>query len=376
MEKVLGFPISGKNDETFLLEVKSNGSRPLDLKLIGSESSAVFLLKLRHKKINEYKASSGNCADEEWEQILISTFVDLKPVVDLEIKAEVSADNTSVALSFRKNIHGITQRLGSIQLGDADVEISPFDWCVSALASRRQVADELATANAKIVDLKDAVAKLKAQLDDFITSKEEDENLMLEKFRDLLNEKKVKIRQQQRLLAAAKVDPEKVAKLGGHNDGTQSKRSAGSSRPGKRKVQVKEEDEDDEDEDVIAVDKMDVDQEDDDDNATTSGSDQAKETEEEEQQASTEHDTASNSDSEDDAPPPRTTKTRSRPEPSSKSTKGRKQRAPSHGSFDSSDDNAMKPPNPGLPIMKSKKAVSPPKPVADDETPSDDDDEL
>jgi hypothetical protein len=42
---VLRFPISGQEDGSFLLEVSSNGSRPLDLKLMGSESTAVFFAK-------------------------------------------------------------------------------------------------------------------------------------------------------------------------------------------------------------------------------------------------------------------------------------------------------------------------------------------
>jgi hypothetical protein len=44
---VLRFPIAGQEDGSFLLEVSSNGSRPLDLKLIGSESTAVYLVKCK-----------------------------------------------------------------------------------------------------------------------------------------------------------------------------------------------------------------------------------------------------------------------------------------------------------------------------------------
>lgn len=64
-----------------------------------------------------------------------------------------------------------------------------------------------------VVDLKvqvkseqHTIAKLNAQLDDFIKTKNDTETAMLQQFMQLLNEKKRKIRDQSRLLAGAKVD--------------------------------------------------------------------------------------------------------------------------------------------------------------------------
>lgn len=51
--------------------------------------------------------------------------------------------------------------------------------------------------------LEKEVEDLQTQLNEFIDAKKADEAGLMEKFRDLLNEKKVKIREQQRLLAAA-----------------------------------------------------------------------------------------------------------------------------------------------------------------------------
>ena len=48
-----------------------------------------------------------------------------------------------------------------------------------------------------------AVDQLRSQLEELIRAKDEDETALLKKFRDLLNEKKVKIREQQRVLAAS-----------------------------------------------------------------------------------------------------------------------------------------------------------------------------
>ncbi|KAI0116364.1 hypothetical protein GGR51DRAFT_501108 [Nemania sp. FL0031] len=385
---VLRFPVSGQENDSFLLEISSNGSRPLDLKLIGSESTAVFLVKLRQKKIDEYKASPSQCSDEEWEQILTSTFVDLKPVPDIEIRADVQSDGASVTLSFRKNIQGITQRLGSIKLDEnGKTEISPFDWCVSAITSRTKVMDELAAAAAKIESLENSINDLKAQLDDFIIAKEEDETQMLEKFRDLLNEKKLKIRQQHRLLAAAKADPKKFTNIGGV-DGQYAHRDAGPSRSGKRKAQIKVEEEDESD----GFEKMDIDKAGGDVNASDNDQPGSGSDVDENQQLSTDDDddaTATDLDTDDEPPTVAEVKRKGR-SPSSRITKpkaststqtARASRTSSQKQMDvvsDSEGEDQKPPPPRiLPFMKTKKTAPPPEPADDDdETPSDDDSEL
>ncbi|KAI1506197.1 hypothetical protein F5X99DRAFT_404244 [Biscogniauxia marginata] len=355
---LLRFPVSGQNDSSFLLEVSSNGSRPLDLKLVGSESSTVFVIKLRHKKIGDYKAANSPCTDEEWERILTSILVDQQPVPDVEVRADIQSDNSSVALSFRKNIQGIIQRLGSIKLIDETdkAEISLFDWCVCAIAARTKVAEDLAAASTNIKSLENSVNELKGQLDELIKAKDENETQVLEKFRDLLNAKKVKIRQQQRLLAAASIDPEKLANVGASQN-TQA-RAAAASRSAKRKA-IKEEPESSDD----GFEKMDVE---DDDTASAlldPGSD--------EEQATPEDETPSeaNSDSEPAPPPPKSKKSAAaarrvtRAEPPKESA-----------TSDVSEDNdEAPPPRRNLPFMKGKKgAPSPPKPADDEETESDD----
>lgn len=63
--------------------------------------------------------------------------------------------------------------------------------------------------NTKYQTQADIIKKLNEQLEDLIRAKQEHETLLLEKFQALLNAKKLKIRDQQRLLAGAKVDPQK-----------------------------------------------------------------------------------------------------------------------------------------------------------------------
>ncbi|KAI1269338.1 hypothetical protein F5Y18DRAFT_95916 [Xylariaceae sp. FL1019] len=370
---VLHFPVVGQDDGHFVLQVSSNGRGPLDLKLIGSEGAAVFSHKVRHKKIDDYRNSSGHCTEEEWEQILLSTLVNAKPVPDIEARAEVAKDGTSVTLSFRKNIQGITQRLGSIRLKEQntdETEISPFDWCVSALQTRSKVTEELATANATIGTLEDSIKELKAHLEDLITSKAEDETILIEKFQDLLNEKKAKIRQQQRLLAAAKVDTSQLASVGksSHDAADEESDSPGPSRSRKRKAEAKVESDTD-----AELDQMDID----DIRGSSSGklNTQNADDDAEDDTEDDATESAPDTESEDEAPRARG-KAASPPGRKTKTTKPSVPVA-AHDSSDESDGSAEpSPPKRTLPVARGKKAVSPPKSADGDETPSDDDDEL
>ncbi|KAI2783078.1 hypothetical protein F4815DRAFT_491712 [Daldinia loculata] len=355
---ILRFPISGKeSDRYFLLAVSSNGSRLLDLKLVGSESTAVFTTKLRHKRVGDYKASSGPCSHEEWEEILVSTFVNQQPVPDIEIRADAHSDGTSVSISFRKNIQGITQRLGSIKLEeDEKTEISPFDWCISALGAREKVAEDLAAANLKIQSLEGSLAELKGQLDELIKAKDEDETQLLEKFRDLINEKKVKIRQQQRLLASASIDPEKLANVNGFQ--ITRKHVPESSRASKRKVKEEEESSDD------GFEKMDVEE---------GGNENAQADVEEDRGDTTAGETASGADTDEEPVPPPVKSQRNRATVPTRNTRASTSVEGNSQSEASQEESKPLPPPRSLPFMKNKKPAAPAqKPVDDEETESDD----
>lgn len=58
-------------------------------------------------------------------------------------------------------------------------------------------------------EAEDTIAKLSQQLADLMEAKSQHENQLLANFAQLLNEKKLKIRNQQRLLASATADPTK-----------------------------------------------------------------------------------------------------------------------------------------------------------------------
>jgi methionyl-tRNA synthetase len=97
--------------------------------------------------------------------------------------------------------------LGEIVLPEDDeFEFEPVAWTQTAAIAHAQALQQLADLRARVSSEKDTIAKLNAQLDDFIKTKNETETAMLQQFMELLNEKKRKIRDQSRLLAGAKVD--------------------------------------------------------------------------------------------------------------------------------------------------------------------------
>jgi hypothetical protein len=108
---------------------------------------------------------------------------------------------------------------------------------------------------AKSQRLENEATQLRAQLGELIEAKKAGESELMEKFRDLLNEKKVKIREQQRVLATASVDPEKLATSQAPSQKEAKRHTPGPSRASKRKATAAPVNESDDD----AFEAMDVD---------------------------------------------------------------------------------------------------------------------
>lgn len=127
------------------------------------------------------------------------------------------------------------------------------DWCNTALLAKKQIEADLRSATSKAEELDNAVKELKDQLEELIEAKKADESELLVKFRDLLNEKKVKIREQQRLLLANNVEPPETGAV--HSPRrvarqTEKGHMPKPSRSGKRKAAEPEPDDDEEEEPV------------------------------------------------------------------------------------------------------------------------------
>lgn len=141
------------------------------------------------------------------------------------------------------------QKVGTIVLPQndkADDEFDGFEWCGLALEATNTSSHELLSLKNKVKEQDEAIRKLEASFKDLLKTKTDQEDELLQKFAALLNEKKLKIRDQQRLLASSNVDPRKLAAV----EATREPRSRAVdiSRAGKRKadrkVEVEEEDSD------------------------------------------------------------------------------------------------------------------------------------
>jgi hypothetical protein len=129
-----------------------------------------------------------------------------------------------------------------ILLKDEKKEIDPLDWARVAARATVAAKDEFADLQTRLSTQQTSIDKLHAQLADLVKAKEENDNAMLQKFAELLNEKKLKIRDQQRLLATAKVDPKAAAKVQATREDSTTRstsRKPGPSRMSKRKANWK-----------------------------------------------------------------------------------------------------------------------------------------
>jgi prefoldin subunit 5 len=68
---------------------------------------------------------------------------------------------------------------------------------------------QISTLSTQLQAAEKSIKDLQTRLDDLVQSKKEHENMLLGSFAQVLNEKKLKIRNQQRLLASANVDSDK-----------------------------------------------------------------------------------------------------------------------------------------------------------------------
>ncbi|KAF4441914.1 hypothetical protein F53441_11874 [Fusarium austroafricanum] len=215
--RVLRFPRSDDNSAFVLLQVTPRGSKRLDLKLVGTEGEAPYVASCKsfHSPLTSQSRRPWvvslrvkNCpaSESEWQQILEDLFQQ-NPLPDIQATATIQSEK-SISITIRKEIQGITQRLGAITLDhDPDEAIELFEWCGTAVESSASSKQAVAELTIKSSESEAAVTQLQSQLEELIKAKDEDETALLRKFRDLLNEKKIKIREQQQALTSLATNP-------------------------------------------------------------------------------------------------------------------------------------------------------------------------
>ncbi|KAG6115421.1 hypothetical protein E4U13_002770 [Claviceps humidiphila] len=204
-EKVLKIPRTDQDAAFVLVHVATKGSKPLDLKLVGTEGAAPYTCSLKHDRVSSLRVPNSPVSEKEWQNILISVF-EQELLSDIQATATVRSES-SISLTIRKQVQGITQRLGDISLRyETNETIELFDWCGISADALTQSQQSAAESVSKLSGVQASVEDLKRQLDELIQAKQEDELVLLESLKDLLNEKKVKIRQQQAIIAELSVN--------------------------------------------------------------------------------------------------------------------------------------------------------------------------
>lgn len=245
---VLRLSRTDSEGDFLLLNITSNGSKPLDLKLIGTEHEHLYHVTIKESSVKSLQASNYTGNLEEWEATLRAALLHDKsaaadPNILQGLETVATIFGSTLSLTFRKNVGGIIQRLGSLALTQDDdrEEVVIFEWVDAAVATSDALRNELFTLQTSVDKQRDEIAKLTEQLEELVAAKKEHEDLLMGKFVSLLNAKKAKIRDQQRLLKGAKVDASAAkavdeARGGSHVKAGISGKGSRVSRKGKRKA--------------------------------------------------------------------------------------------------------------------------------------------
>lgn len=102
------------------------------------------------------------------------------------------------------------QKLGQVDLPVYTGLEQPdaFEWAEIAAKNFDDSRHHIETIEAQLATQAETIGKLQSQLDSIVNAKAEHEGVLLHKFTELINSKKVKIRDQQRVLGTAKIDPD------------------------------------------------------------------------------------------------------------------------------------------------------------------------
>ncbi|KAJ5404080.1 DNA double-strand break repair and VJ recombination XRCC4 C-terminal [Penicillium cosmopolitanum] len=219
---VLRFDRSDQKDSFVLVHLVNNGSPSLNLTLTATEGEGAYTASVKESSLKDLRSKSYQGSDDEWTQVIRrilgqSTKDENETTSSFKLEATASItesdDENGIVITIRKRVQDITQRLGTITLKQSEAEIELFEWAGTAAARNRALEQETSTLNARYQEAANTVQKLTQQLEDLVQAKAQHENQLMTNFTQLLNEKKLKIRNQQRLLASATADPDKVSEI-------------------------------------------------------------------------------------------------------------------------------------------------------------------
>ncbi|GLA43867.1 hypothetical protein AnigIFM63309_001962 [Aspergillus niger] len=215
--RVLRVPRSDEPDSYVLLHVTRTSSAALDLNLAATEGEFPYNGVVQQSRAQTHRSKSYQGTDEDWDLILLRALGQLEINTDksellsgVELSASIKAlgrQSNQLVLTIRRRIQTITQRLGSIALKqDDEQDIQLFDWSAVAIARADMLEQRLSRLQQQYRAADNTIKQLNKQIEDFITAKSRHEEQLMTNFTQVLNQKKLKIRNQQRLLASAKID--------------------------------------------------------------------------------------------------------------------------------------------------------------------------
>ncbi|KAI9891678.1 MAG: hypothetical protein M1814_002428 [Vezdaea aestivalis] len=207
---VIRFAVKQPSDfPSFLVHIHQTGQGPLDLELVGTEGAAPYELKVKDLG----RGRSDSVTLDEWTNVFrygvlgersedtnaIGLGMNVSALLEVEVKC---------TLTFERTTDGITQQtLGELVFQyNSELEIELLDWTGSVSDALLRAKVTIGELRSEVESQRAKIAALDRELEDFIQLKTEHEDSMMAKFVSLLNAKKLKIRDQQRLLAHVRLE--------------------------------------------------------------------------------------------------------------------------------------------------------------------------
>ncbi|KAJ5576350.1 hypothetical protein N7535_003276 [Penicillium sp. DV-2018c] len=222
--RVLRFPRSDETDSFVLIHVSRTGPAPLDLTLTATEGESPYISLVKQARLKDLRAKNYQGTAEEWFQTVSLVLGQTSAPFDepdwatgLEASAHISdsgAVNRELVITIRKRVQTITQRLGTFILKQDDEQaVELFEWTGLAAARADRLEQEVSSLTGRYRLAEDTIHRLNEQLQALMDAKIQHETRLMANFVQVLNEKKLKIRNQQRLLASATADATRVSEI-------------------------------------------------------------------------------------------------------------------------------------------------------------------
>jgi len=111
---------------------------------------------------------------------------------------------SSLSVTLRTRVEEIERRFGTVELASANTDdVDLFGWTAHAVETRDDISAKFSEKETGLAEAEKEIESLKIRLNELVAAKEEHETQLLTKFTLLLNEKKLRIRTQQRQIAEA-----------------------------------------------------------------------------------------------------------------------------------------------------------------------------